>query len=140
LWLGVAGEVDVSGIGGHEKTETWIGEESMMGKQQDRQAARREARAFASARRKTEMAREARLVSAAAEVMAALRERDAAITATEHRAGEALNALIETEGLPVEEAIEWTGGVINAREVTRLRAVVAGTGRAGPNAGTAEPA
>ncbi len=51
----------------------------------------------------------------------ALGERDGAVKDAERRAGEALRAMSEDEGLLVREAVEWCGTGVTVREVTRLR-------------------
>jgi hypothetical protein len=56
-------------------------------------------------------------------VVTALAERDAAVRACEARAGAALLALTDSEGLSVREAVEWCGGTaqLGVREAARLR-------------------
>ena len=60
----------------------------------------------------------------AEQVMVALGERDVAVAAAERKAGASVRQLIETEGLSVSEAVEWCGGTLTLREVTRLRRLV----------------
>ena len=60
----------------------------------------------------------------------ALGERDAAIAATEQRAGAALQAMITDESLTVAEAVQWCAGVISRREAARLRQLVDSTNSA----------
>jgi hypothetical protein len=50
-----------------------------------------------------------------------MRERDAAVTDAEHRAGQALHEMTKDEGLSVRDAIEWCGEGITTREATRMR-------------------
>jgi hypothetical protein len=47
--------------------------------------------------------------------------RAVAVRDAERRAGEALRAMIDDEGLSVREAVDWCGSGITARELTRLR-------------------
>jgi hypothetical protein len=54
-------------------------------------------------------------------VLTALGERDAAVRGAERRAGEALVAMTDQEGLSVHEAVDWCGSGVTAREVIRLR-------------------
>jgi hypothetical protein len=74
-----------------------------------------------AARRKERADRERRLEALAIAVMTALGERDRAVKDAERRAGEALRAMSEDEGLSVREVVEWCGTGITVREVTRLR-------------------
>ena len=92
-----------------------------MSQQSVRQAARRSALDAQAARRKERADRERRLEALAVAVMTALGERDGAVKDAERRAGEALRAMSEDEGLSVHEAAEWCGAGITVREVTRLR-------------------
>jgi hypothetical protein len=92
-----------------------------MGQQSVRQAARRSALDAQAARRKERADRERRLEALAVAVLTALGERDGAVKDAERRAGEALRAMSEDEGLSVREAAEWCGTGITLREVTRLR-------------------
>ena len=57
-------------------------------------------------------------------MLTALGERDGAVRDAERRAGEALRAMSEDEGLSVREAVEWCGAGITVREVGRLRRLV----------------
>ncbi len=88
-----------------------------------RQAARKAALDVQSKRRHERAEHERRLEALAIDVLVALRERDQHVTATEHRAGQALRRLTDDEGLSVREAVEWCGGQITTREATRLRAM-----------------
>ena len=63
-------------------------------------------------------------------MLMALGERDAAIAATEQRAGAALQAMITDESLPVAEAVQWCAGVISHREAARLHQLVDSTNSA----------
>ena len=58
-------------------------------------------------------------------VVTALAERDALMAVYEERAGEALVALTDDEGMLLPEAVEWCGGQLSVREATRLRKVAA---------------
>jgi hypothetical protein len=92
-----------------------------MSQQSARQAARRSALEAQAARRKERADRERRMEGLAVAVLTALGERDGAVKAAERRAGEALWAMSEEEGLSVREAVDWCGIGITVREVTRLR-------------------
>ena len=92
-----------------------------MSQQSARQEARRSALDAQAARRKERADRERRLEGLAVAVLTALGERDGAVKDAERRAGEALRAMSEDEGLSVREAVEWCGTGITVREVTRLR-------------------
>ena len=96
-----------------------------MGKQSVRQAARRAALGVQAARREKRAERERRLDQLAVELLVALGERDAAIAATEQRAGKALQEMTNTAGLSLREAVEWCGPTLTVREATRLRRLVA---------------
>jgi hypothetical protein len=50
-----------------------------------------------------------------------VRERDAAVTAAERRAGHALREMTDQEGLTLREAVAWCGGELTPREAARLR-------------------
>jgi hypothetical protein len=56
-------------------------------------------------------------------VVTALAERDAVVRECEARAGAALRALTDSEGLSVREAVQWCGGTaqLSMREAARLR-------------------
>jgi hypothetical protein len=58
-------------------------------------------------------------------VLTALGERDGAVRDAELRAGGALLAMTDDEGLSMHEAVEWCGGGLTLREVTRLRRLAA---------------
>ena len=92
-----------------------------MSQQSVRQEARRSALDAQAARRKERADRERRLEALAVAVMTALGERDGAVKDAERRAGEALRAMSEDEGLSVREAVGWCGTGITVREGTRLR-------------------
>lgn len=64
-----------------------------------------------------------RRVGHAEAAVKALTERDAATQECEHRAGTALTALIEHEGLSVRDAVRWCGLGLTPREVARLRRI-----------------
>jgi hypothetical protein len=99
-----------------------------MGQQSIRQEARRAALDAQSKRRRERAEREKRLEDLAVRVLVAVRERDAAVSDAERRAGEALREMTEDEGLSVREAVEWCGDEITTREATRLRRLVEDTG------------
>jgi hypothetical protein len=92
-----------------------------MTQQSVRQAARRSALDAQAARRKERADRERRLEGLAVAVLTALGERDGAVKDAERRAGEALRAMSDDEGLSVRETVDWCGAGITVREVTRLR-------------------
>jgi hypothetical protein len=92
-----------------------------MSQQSVRQEARRSALDAQAARRKERADRERRLEGLAVAVLTALGERDGAVKDAEKRAGEALRAMTDNEGLSLREAVDWCGTGITVREVTRLR-------------------
>jgi hypothetical protein len=92
-----------------------------MSQQTIKQQARRTVRETAEKRRKEREERERRVIDLAEQVMVAIGERDASVTETEKRAGDALRELTEREGLSLGEAVEWCGETITVREATRLR-------------------
>jgi hypothetical protein len=92
-----------------------------MSQQSVRQAARRSALNAQAVLRKQRADRERRLEALAAEVLAALGERDGAVRDAELRAGGGLLAMTDDEDLSVREAVEWCGSGVTMREVTRLR-------------------
>jgi hypothetical protein len=92
-----------------------------MGKQTTRQKARLAASQVQAKCRRERAERDRRLEKLAFEVLAALGERDATITATEHRASAALQRMMTEEGLTVAEAVKWCAGAISHREAGRLR-------------------
>ena len=75
-----------------------------MSQQSARQAARRAALDVQASRREARAACEGRLDALAIEVHIARSERDAAVAAAEHRAGEALRAMTDQGGLSLREA------------------------------------
>lgn len=92
-----------------------------MRKQTLRQAARVAASGVQAERRRERADRDRRLETLPVDVLTALGERDETITGTERRAGDALEAMIDGEGLSATEAAQWCAGQISTREVTRLR-------------------
>jgi len=92
-----------------------------MSQQTIRQQARRTAREMADRRRTARAERERRVVQLAEQVMVAIGERDAAVSETEMRAGEALRDLTMVEGLSLGDAVEWCGESLTLREARRLR-------------------
>lgn len=92
-----------------------------MSQQSIRQQARRTAREMADKRRSERAERERRVIELAEQVMVAIGERDAAVSETEKRAGEALRELTLAEGLSLGEAVEWCGESVTVREARRLR-------------------
>ena len=95
--------------------------EAVVGKQTMRQAARLAASQAYAKRRRERAQRDRRLEKLGIEVLAALGEREATITATEQRAGAALQAMIIDESLMVSEVVQWCAGAISHGEATRLR-------------------
>ena len=92
-----------------------------MSQQTMRQRARRDARTVTSRRRAELLKRAKRLEDLAVRVMTAIGERDAAVAAAEHRAGNALREMTTHEGVTLREAVEWCGNQIGVREAARLR-------------------
>ena len=92
-----------------------------MSQQTIKQRARRTAREMADKLRREREERERRVIDLAEQVMVAIGQRDAAVAEMEKRAGEALRALTEVEGLSLGEAVEWCGETVTVREATRLR-------------------
>lgn len=95
-----------------------------MSKQTIKQQARRAALDAQSKRRAERAERERRVEGLAVEVLVAIRERDQAVTDAEHRAGVALTALVEQEGLTPREAAQWCGDEVTTRDIARLRRLV----------------
>lgn len=95
-----------------------------MGQQSVRQAARRAVLDARTIRRREQAEREQRVEVLVVELLVAVRERDTAVTATEARAGRALQQLLTAEGLTVREVLRWCGDAcgLTGREVARLRA------------------
>ena len=56
--------------------------------------------------------------------LVAVNERDASIQAAERRAGHALRAMTDREGLSLREVVEWCGGEITMRDAMRMRRLV----------------
>lgn len=110
-----------------------------------RQAARRAALDVRSRRQRERAEGEKRLEGLVVDVLVALGERADA----ERRAGVALEAMVETEGLSAREAVDWCDGQVSTREAARLRAVArdaaaeeadgAGDGVAGSSSSAVEP-
>jgi hypothetical protein len=92
-----------------------------MSQQSVRQAARRSALAAQAVQRRERANRERRLEGLAVIVLTALGERDALIQDAERRAGQALLAMTDDEGLSLSEAVAWCGDGLTRREMTRLR-------------------
>jgi hypothetical protein len=78
-----------------------------MSQQSVRQAARRSALDAQAVLRKERADREHRLEGLAVAVLTAIAERDALVRDAEGRAGQALLAMTDSEGLSVREAVEW---------------------------------
>ena len=106
-------------LGTYDGSERREGDE--LSHQSIRQEARRAALDAQSKWRRERAEREKRLEDLAVRVLVAVRERDAAVADADRRAGHALQAMTEDEGLSVREAVEWCGDEITTREATRLR-------------------
>ena len=94
-----------------------------MSQQSTRQAARRSALEAQLAHRRARAERERRLERLAVGLVA-VNERDASIQAAERRAGHALRAMTDREGLSLREVVEWCGGEITMRDAMRMRRLV----------------
>jgi hypothetical protein len=94
-----------------------------MGTTAQRQEARRRAREARSSQEQERKAREKRLEDLAVTVLV---EVDVAAE-RERRAGEALRAMTDDEGVSMGEAVSWCGDGITLREATRLKRVVGDT-------------
>jgi len=90
-----------------------------MPNQSVRQAARRAALDAQARVRQRQEEREKRRSQLGVIIVTAIAERDERVRALELRAGQALESLIEEEGLTASEAAEWCG--LPAKEVHRLR-------------------
>lgn len=92
-----------------------------MQKQAARQQARLRARQARATVREEEAQRERRLATWGEQVAVALAERDQALADCEQRAGRALRAMIEDEGLSTQAALAWCGDdTLTGRQVYRL--------------------
>ena len=103
-----------------------------MGQQSVRQVARRAALEGQAARRKERAEHERRVEALVLDALLALGERDSAIRDTERRAGQALRAMTDAEGLSLRDTVEWCGGAITVKEAARLRRLAMADNRAGP--------
>ncbi len=119
----------VSAFGGEIGSATGV----VMADQTARQRARRTALDAQARMRARRAEADKRREALGLAVVSALAERDAVVSGCEARAGAALVAMVEQEGLTLAEAVEWCGGeeMLTAREAARLRqAGQAGTGAA----------
>ncbi|MFC3687273.1 hypothetical protein [Aquipuribacter hungaricus] len=92
-------------------------------------------------RRRERAEREQRVEALVVEVLVAVRERDAAVTAAEARAGAALDRMVQQERLTVREVVDWCADeALGTREVARLRAVAAQTTESGDGSRTSDQA
>lgn len=91
-----------------------------MGKQSIRQAARRAALDAQAQRRRGRAERDKRIETLIVDVLTALTERQVSIEECERRAGQALRQLTEGEGLSLDDAADWCGDDLTAREAKRL--------------------
>ncbi len=92
-----------------------------------RQSARRVALDAQDKVKKRRLERDKRLSALGIEVAVALGERDAAVARCERRAGAALRAMTDDEGLELAHAILWCGEGLTRRDASRLRAAHADT-------------
>jgi hypothetical protein len=92
-----------------------------MSQQSVRQAVRRSALDAQAVLRRERADQERRLEALAVAVLTALAERDALVRDAERRAGQALRAMTEDEGLSLREVVEWCGGGVTVRETRLLR-------------------
>ncbi len=92
-----------------------------MPNQSVRQQARRAALDAQARMRRRREEQERRRSALAVTVVTALAERDAHVAVFEIKAGEALRALTDEEGLSLADAVGWCGDQLSAREATRLR-------------------
>src|SRR6478735_8697667 len=92
-----------------------------MGRREDSIAARRAALESQGRWRAQRKEKDDRCSDLGVAVVLALRERDSWVEECERRAGEALAALVEEEGLSVRDAVGWCVGAVTASEVARLR-------------------
>jgi selenophosphate synthetase-related protein len=92
-----------------------------------RQQARRVALDAQTRMRQQRAEQDHRRSALAVTVVTALAQRDALVRSCEARAGAALRALIDDEGLTIAEAVQWCGGVeqLTVKEATRLRKATA---------------
>ncbi|WP_295702132.1 hypothetical protein [Lapillicoccus sp.] len=88
-----------------------------------RQSARRVALDAQDKVKKRRLERDKRLSALGIQVAVALGERDAAVARCERRAGAALRAMTDDEGLALVQAVLWCGEGLTRREASRLRAV-----------------
>lgn len=86
--------------------------------------ARKAARDAQTKQRETARARERRVLDLATTVIVNLDERDLVVERTERRVGEALQELVDQEGLSVRETLEACGDRLDEREAARLRRIV----------------
>ena len=85
-----------------------------------RQVARRQALEAQAKRRRERAEMERRCSALGVDVVVALTERDAAVERSARVAGDALGALMNSEGLTIADACEWAGDLPVA-EAKRLR-------------------
>lgn len=111
-----------------------------MGSQRSARQVARRAALDAQARMRAQRAEQEKRRSALGVVVVqALAERDATTAACEQRAGEALRALVEDEGLTLAAAVAWCGGELGTREAARLRHLASQAGDGGPADDPAKP-
>jgi hypothetical protein len=132
--LEIEREVRETGLGGRDRSSHWNGlglgegpvsmREMVMSQQSARRAARRSALDAQAVLRKERADRERRLEALAVEVLTALGERDGAVRDAERRAGGALLAMTDDEGLSAREAANWCGSGVTVRGGDPLRRLV----------------
>lgn len=96
-----------------------------MGRREESIKARREALVSQGQWRAQRKEKDDRCSRLGIAVVLALQERDARVEECERRAGHALAALVEQEGLSVRDAVGWCAGAVTAADVARLRRVAA---------------
>lgn len=99
---------------------------AVMAKQALKLAARSKVREALNARQKERVERERRHGEWAVDLLSALAERDEVIEQTERAAGDAVVSLIG-DGLSVSEIVSLCGDEVDAREISRLAKIPAGS-------------
>jgi len=101
-------------------------------RRQDWNRARRTALDGQSTWRAERKAKDDRCSALGVQVALALQERDAWVAQCEHRAGQALTELVETEGLSAGEAVRWCAGTVTVADAARLRRLAMNTDNSEP--------
>lgn len=94
-----------------------MGESYVEGRAEARRKALTDQNERARARRESERRRDAYAV----QVNSALAERQALVRASEIRAGQYIDKMVDEEGLSLRDAIDWCGGDLSVAEAKRLR-------------------